>query len=114
MRQCQCKIMSVFFIFPHRGFYGNNYDIICCSFLLFFIQGFRNFTQTFIIYIFRFFLLNFLKIVFILHDIQVLKEQCYNTYVSDHLIPARLSNHQTALIRPPHLYIYIYIYDQSG
>jgi hypothetical protein len=32
-----------FLIFPTGGFYGNNYDIICCSFLLFFPQSFKNF-----------------------------------------------------------------------
>jgi hypothetical protein len=39
------------------------------------------FTQVFIIYIFRFFLLDFLKIIFILHEVHVVKGKCYNIYV---------------------------------
>jgi hypothetical protein len=39
------------------------------------------FTQPFIIYIFKIFSLDFLKIIFILYDIQVLKEKYYKTYI---------------------------------
>jgi hypothetical protein len=43
------------------------------------------FTKSFVIYIFRFFPLNFSKIVFILYDVQIFKEECYNTNIhSDH------------------------------
>jgi hypothetical protein len=36
MRQCQYKINVYFFyFFPTGVFHGNNYDILCCSFLLF-------------------------------------------------------------------------------
>jgi hypothetical protein len=37
------------------------------------------FAQALVIYIFIFFPLDFLKIVFILGDVQVLKRECYNT-----------------------------------
>jgi hypothetical protein len=37
------------------------------------------FAQAFIIYIFRFFPLDFLKIVFIMYDVQMLNGECYNT-----------------------------------
>jgi hypothetical protein len=39
------------------------------------------FSHAFIIYIFRFFPLGFSKIIFILHEIQALKGECYNTYM---------------------------------
>jgi hypothetical protein len=39
------------------------------------------FAHIFIIYIFRFFLLDFLKIVFILREVQALKGKCYSTKV---------------------------------
>jgi hypothetical protein len=54
------------------------YDV---AFSYFSHRASRVFTQAFIIYIFRFFPLGFLKIVFILRDVQVLKGECYNTYV---------------------------------
>jgi hypothetical protein len=42
----------------------------------------RIFAQVFIIYIFRFFSLDFLKIIFILYNIQVvLQRECYNINV---------------------------------
>jgi hypothetical protein len=39
------------------------------------------FAQAFVIYILRFFPLDFLKIVFILYDVQVLKGECCETYI---------------------------------
>jgi hypothetical protein len=39
------------------------------------------FTQTFVIYIFRFFSLGFSKIIFILCDVQVIKKECYKTHI---------------------------------
>jgi hypothetical protein len=54
------------------------YDV---PFLLFFHRVSVVFTQVFIIHIFRFFSLNFLKIVFILRDVQVLKRERYNTNI---------------------------------
>jgi hypothetical protein len=48
----------------------NNYNIICCYFLLFFLQCFRVFVHAFIIHIFRFFLLSFSKIKFIPHEVK--------------------------------------------
>jgi hypothetical protein len=74
MRQCQRKdnVCSLIF-FPHEFFYRNNYDILCCSFLLFSPHGLGVFAQAFVIYIFRFFPLGFSKIKFIICDVQVLK-----------------------------------------
>jgi hypothetical protein len=43
------------------------------------------FAQAFVIYIFRFFLLGFLKIVFILRDVQVLKRSVTTQIYSNHL-----------------------------
>jgi hypothetical protein len=48
----------------------NNYNIICCYFLLFFLQCFRVFVHAFIIHIFRFFLLSFSKIKFIPDEVK--------------------------------------------
>jgi hypothetical protein len=50
----------------------NNYDILCCGFLLFFYMFSGVFAQSFIISS-DFFHYVFLKIIFILRDIQVLK-----------------------------------------
>jgi hypothetical protein len=58
------------------------------AFSYFFHRISRVFAQAFVIYIFRFFALDFLKIIFILCDIQTLKRECYNTNISDHLSPA--------------------------
>jgi hypothetical protein len=47
------------------------------------------FAQAFVIYIFKFFSLDFLNIVLILCDVQVLKGECYNTiFIYDHLYTA--------------------------
>jgi hypothetical protein len=57
---------------------------LCCGFLQFFPQGFRGFCTS-IYYIFKFYPLGFSKIIFILCNIQVLKGECYNTNICDHL-----------------------------
>jgi hypothetical protein len=90
MMQCQCKDNVCSLIFPTGIFHQNNYDILCYSFLLFFPQGFRSFyTSICYIYICRFFPLGFLKIEFILCDVQVLKGECYNTKFSLMTGPSR-------------------------
>jgi hypothetical protein len=62
------------------SFYGNNYDILCYSFILFFPQGLE-FLHNHLLYTSSDFSLSFLKIVFILYDVQVVKGECYNINV---------------------------------
>jgi hypothetical protein len=69
MRQCQCKDNVCSLIFLHGVFHGKICDILYYRFLLFFHRVLEIFAQIFIIYIFRFFSLDFLKIVFILCNI---------------------------------------------
>jgi hypothetical protein len=75
----------------------------------FFSKGFRRFyTSICYVHLQIFFPLDFLKIIFILYNIEVLKRECYKTYVhvtldesqepSHHQLPTR-STHQAAV--PP-------------
>jgi hypothetical protein len=55
------------------------------AFSCFFHKVLEVFVQAFSIQIFRFFPLHFLKIIFIICVVQVIKGKCYNTKQSDHM-----------------------------
>jgi hypothetical protein len=65
--------MSISWFFSHKGFYGNNYDIIYYWFLLFFPQSFRSFLHKHLLHTsLDFSHWVFSKIVFILREFQAL------------------------------------------
>jgi hypothetical protein len=55
--------------------------VYAVAFFCFFHRFSGVFAQVFIIYIFSFSPLRFLKIIFILSDVQVLKGECYKTHI---------------------------------
>jgi hypothetical protein len=94
--------------FSYRDFSWDKYDIICCSFLLFIPQGFRSFCTSIYYILLQIFSLGFLNIIFNLRDVQMLKGECYNTYVCSldfstkpiNAVPAHRQAHPVESPRP--------------
>jgi hypothetical protein len=67
---------------PHGVFMGiiTTFHVVVFSLFSHMILGV--FAQSFVIYIFKFFIRFFSKIIFILNNVEVLKKEYYKTYVS--------------------------------
>jgi hypothetical protein len=75
----------MFLNFSPQGFFmGTIMTLLCCGFLLFPHSVSRVFAQAFIISS-DFVPLDFSMIIFIVHDVQVLKGECYNINICDQL-----------------------------